>query len=345
MTRAPLLAALLLLMTAGACEPAPPAPDDVGVEPTPTPQRATPDTEGPDPPATPEPDPTPRPRAVWVAVEDARRIALVDLDSQAVLEAYDTPGPPHNITVAPDGTIAASLYGTTDIALVSDGELVTVSLGDRPHDVKATGDWLVVANEAGRRIDLVTVQGEVGPSVPLRAEPHDVAVDPSGRWAWATMNGDDALAVVDLDAAAVDRYVPTGAAPHDLLFAPDGRLWVTDWQGRLLVLDGDEVVHSSELGVEAHHLAFTPDGGQAWITDHGANELLVLDTDTVELVEAVALPGAPHHLAIPADGALAAVADHTNGQLLVFRTETREQVGAVDVGAGPHGVWAAAPTD
>lgn len=303
------------------------------------------DTEEPQSPARPESEPTlPQQRSVWVAVEDAHRLVLVDLDSQANIEAHDMPGPPHNITVAPDGTVAASLYGTTDIALVADGVATTLSLGDRPHDVKATDDWLVIANEAGRRLDLVTADGEIGPTVPLRAEPHDVAVTPDGRWAWVTMNRTDALAVVDLDAGAIDRHVPTGYAPHDLLFASDGRLWVTDWEGRLLILDGDEVVQSRELGVEAHHVAFTPDGGEAWITDHGASELLVLDTTTLALLEAVALPGAPHHLAIPGDGALAAVADHTDGRLLVFRTDTREQVAAVEVGPGPHGVWAADPT-
>jgi YVTN family beta-propeller protein len=83
-----------------------------------------------------------------------------------------------------------------------------------------------------------------------------------------------------------------------------------------------------------------PDGAEAWITDHGADELFVVDTATLEVLATIALPGAPHHVAITPDGALAAVADHTNGQLLVYGTDTREHIGSVDVGAGPHGVWA-----
>jgi YVTN family beta-propeller protein len=273
-------------------------------------------------------------------VEDDHRTVLLDLDAGEIVEDHATPGGPHNVTVAADGTAAAALYATTDLAVLADGKATTVTLGGTPHDVKATDEWFIVANEAGQRLDYVSLDGEPGPSVPLRGEPHDLAINPDGQTAWVTLNRLDELAVVDLDAAEVDRYVSTGHAPHDLLFAPDGRLWVTDWTGLLLVLDGDEVVETRELGVEAHHLAFSPDGAEAWITDHGTNELFVLDAATVQVRETIALPGAPHHVAVTADGALAAVADHTNGRLLVYDTATREQVDAIDVGPGPHGVWA-----
>jgi DNA-binding beta-propeller fold protein YncE len=278
---------------------------------------------------------------VWVGVEGDDRTVLVDLDAGETIGEHSTPGGPHNVTVAPDGTAAAALYATTDVAMIAEGDVEIVSLGGRPHDVKATDEWFIVANEAGRRLDFVSLDGEPGPSVELRSEPHDLAIDPDGERAWVTMNRADELAVVDLDAAEVDRYVATGHAPHDLLFASDGRLWVTDWTGRLLVLDGGEVIETRELGVEAHHLAFTPDGAEAWITDHATNELFVLNADTAEVLEAIDLPGAPHHVTITPDGVLAAVADHTDGQLLVYDTATREQVDAVNVGPGPHGVWAA----
>jgi len=290
------------------------------------------------------PSTSPAARLVWVGVERGDRAVLVDLDSGEIIEDHDIPGSPHNVTVAPDGTAAAALYATTDLAVVADGEAKIVTLGGRPHDVKATAEWFVVANEAARRLDFVSLEGKPGPNVPLRGEPHDLAIDPSSRRAWVTMNGTDELAVVDLDGAGVDRYVATRTAPHDLQFAPDGRLWVTDWTGRLLILDGDAIVETRKLGVEAHHLAFTPTGAEAWITDHATNELFVLAADTAEVREVIDLPGAPHHVTITADGDLAAVADHTNGRLLVYDTDSREQVDSINVGPGPHGVWAVPPS-
>jgi hypothetical protein len=42
-------------------------------------------------------------------VEDDDEVALVDIGSGKVLARHDTPGGPHNVTVAADGTAAATL--------------------------------------------------------------------------------------------------------------------------------------------------------------------------------------------------------------------------------------------
>jgi hypothetical protein len=42
------------------------------------------------------------------------------------------------------------------------------------------------------------------------------------------LNGTDELAVVGLEARRGIRYIATGQRPHDILFAPDGKLWVTE---------------------------------------------------------------------------------------------------------------------
>jgi len=62
----------------------------------------------------------------------------------------------------------------------------------------------------------------------------------------------DDLAVVDLlDRRESVRYVDTDGSPHDILFAPDGKLWVTDWNGALHVFAGrrGRLVESISLGV------------------------------------------------------------------------------------------------
>jgi DNA-binding beta-propeller fold protein YncE len=220
-----------------------------------------------------------------------------------------------------------------------------VELGGRPHDVKPFPGGIVVANEGANRIELLTATGERGATVALPSPPHDVAVSPDGRTAWATLDGSDDLVVVDLGARAIARTVSTDRRPHDLLFSLDGRLWVTDWAGAVHVFSPDgKLIASQPLGEEAHHLAFSPSGDRAWIADHGAQELFVLDTRSVQVVQRISLPGSPHHLAVTPDGELVAVADHDNGMLLVLRAQSGEEVGRIAVGAQPHGVWPVAAT-
>jgi DNA-binding beta-propeller fold protein YncE len=282
-----------------------------------------------------------KPRSLlWVALEDANEVVLVDIAKGKILARHDTPGGPHNLTVAADRRAAATLYGSDRLVLVDRRRARFINLGGTPHDVKAARGFFVVANEAARRLDLVE-GGEHAASIELKAEPHDLAIAPGGERAWVTLNGTDELAVVDLRARRVERYVSTGQSAHDILFAPDGMLWVTDWNGPVHVFDGRGKLRARiALGDESHHLAFTHDGKQAWITDHAANRIFIVDARRLELVDSLRVLGGPHHVAITADGQLAAVADHDNGTISVYDVKRRTRVRTVRVGAGPHGVWA-----
>ncbi len=220
-----------------------------------------------------------------------------------------------------------------------------VRLGGRPHDVKIAGRTVVVANEGAARLDLVSLQGKRRGRIPLRANPHDIAVQPGTRRVWASLDGDDRLAVVNLSTRHV-RYVSTGDRPHDLLFAPDGRLFVTDWSGALHVFSrkGKQLA-TRKLGEESHHLAFTPDGSQVWVTDNALRRIFVVATHGLRVLARLRFPGAPHHVAITPDGRYAVVADHSRGSLVIYRVATRRRVGTVAVGPGPHGVWAVPLSD
>lgn len=282
-------------------------------------------------------------RIVWVSLEGAGQLAEVDL-GEGVLQRVDTRGGgPHNITVAPDGTVVAALWASDRIVIFRDGERTFVDLGGAPHDVKIARNMVVVANQATERVQLVRLDGTLIRRVILKADPHDLAIDPRQRHAWVTLEGSDDLAVVDLlDRREPVRYVDTDGSPHDILFAPDGMLWVTDWSGGLQVLTGrrGRLVESIPLGVEAHHLDFTPDGRFCWITDHGAGAVFVLRVRTVHVVERIAFPGEPHHVTILPGGRRVVVADHENDRIVLYDAGTREQLKTIRVGDAPHGVWA-----
>lgn len=284
-----------------------------------------------------------RNRLVWVSLEGHGELAKVDVAEGVLLRVDTRGGGPHNITVAQDGTVVAALWASDRIIIFGDGERRFVHLGGAPHDVKIARNMIVVANQATKRVQLVKLDGTFVRRILLKADPHDLAIDPNERHAWVTLERSDDLAVVDLlDRREPVRYVDTDGTPHDILFAPDETLWVTDWNGALHVIAGrrGRLVESIALGEEAHHLDFTPDGQFAWITDHEAGAVFVLRVPTVNVVERIDFPGEPHHVSILRSGRRAVVADHANGRLVVYDVETREQLRAVSVGSEPHGVWA-----
>jgi serine/threonine-protein kinase len=135
--------------------------------------------------------------------------------------------------------------------------------------------------------------------------------------------------------------VSTTGRPHDLLFAPSGEIWVSDWATGVSIYSGEgERLGQVLPSVQVHHLAFTPDGRVAWLTDHADFRVYVLATGTREVLASRVIGGAPHHVAVTADGSWALVANHDDGTLVVFDTRTRRPVSEIRVGAGPHGVWA-----
>lgn len=283
-------------------------------------------------------------RTVWVALEGAGQVAEVDVGRQRVVRRVETRGGgPHNITVAPDGTVVAALWASDRIVIVRGDERTFVELGGAPHDVKIARNLIVVANQTTERVQLVRLDGTFVRRITLKADPHDLAIDPMQRHAWVTLEGSDDIAVVDLlDRRQDVRYVDTAGRPHDILFAPDGRLWVTDWNGAVHVLEGrrGRLVASVPLGEEAHHLDFTPDGRSVWITDHAARAVFVLRTRTVGVIERIAFPGEPHHVTVLPGGRRVVIADHAGDRLLVYDAETRDRVRTIPVGDAPHGVWA-----
>jgi hypothetical protein len=132
---------------------------------------------------------TSRDRIVWVALEGDGELAKVDV-ADGVLRRVDTRGGgPHNITVAPDGTVVAALWASDRIVIFRDGERTFVELGGAPHDVKIARNMIVVANQTTERIQLVKPDGTFLRRILLKADPHDLAIHLNERHAWDHARG------------------------------------------------------------------------------------------------------------------------------------------------------------
>lgn len=270
---------------------------------------------------------------VWVALESGS-VVRVDVSSARVTDRIDAGGPAHNLTSVPGGAAAATVATRGAIVFTTGPPAM---LGGRPHDVKPAPGGLVVADGGRPRVVVVGAERSVEAEVEVPGVPHDLAVRPDGTEAWVTLDGRDELVVVDLARRRVVRTVSTGRRPHDLLFSPEGQLWVSDLGGGLYPVGPDDAVGAElALGQEAHHLAFSPDGAELWVTDSPGRAVSVVDPRRGAVLDRVALAGSPHHVVVVGDRV--AVADNTRGRLLVLDRASRRIVNEVEVGASPHGV-------
>ena len=278
---------------------------------------------------------------MWAAIEDAGEVVAVDVRARKILRRHTVASGPHNLSIAANEAVAVASPGTGKVSIIKHGRVRGVFVSGSPHDVKWAGRLLVVANEGAARLDLVSQRGEKRGEIGLKTNPHDVAISEDAATAWVSLDRSDEIAVVGLRRRTV-QYVSTGQSPHDVLFDGKGRAWVTDWAGVVHVFSaGAELVQTLELGTEAHHLTFTPNGKEAWITDHGTHQVFVVGTEDLKVRASLPIAGAPHHVAITPNGRWAVVADHDNGTLVVYEVETRRKTAEINVGPGPHGVWAA----
>jgi DNA-binding beta-propeller fold protein YncE len=222
-------------------------------------------------------------------------VDFVDPGSGARLATVAVGHGPHEISVAPDGRLAAvSNYGTREqpgstlsiVDLEQPRELHRIGLEphSRPHGVawfapdrvavtvEGSGHLLVVDPRTGGIVSAIATGQDVS---------HMVAVDGGGRRAYVTNIGSGTTTALDLVAGRKLGDVATGAGSEALALTPDGReLWVAARAaGQLAIVD------TATLGIRATlplpgipiRIAITPDGRTALVSCAGSSEVVALD--------------------------------------------------------------------
>jgi YVTN family beta-propeller protein len=221
------------------------------------------------------------------------------------------------------------------------------------------GGLLLVANKgdhtlgiidpvAGRMVAAVKESGVTG---------HEVAVSPDGKTAYVPIYGDSGVGrpgsdgrtidVIDLVArrrvATIDLGRPQ--RPHDPLFGPDGRLYVTaEVTSSIKVIDPrtNAVVDTLPTGQpESHMLVLSPDGRTAYTSNVGAGTVSVIDVAARRVVAAVTVAKRAQRIALTTDGRALFTADQDAPRLAAIDTKTNRLIRGAALPAVAYGT---APT-
>ena len=302
-------------------------------------------------------------------------IDLVDPGSGARLAAVSLGYAPHEVSVSPDGRLAAvTNYGSREkpgstlsiVDLEQPRELRRIDLAPhaRPHGVAwFAPDRIAVTTEGSKH--LLVVEPESGRIVGAIATGQDishmVAVDAGRQRAYVTNIGSGTTTALDLASNRKLDDLATGAGSEALALTPDGReLWVAARaDGHLAIVDTQKLEVTGRLPLPGIpiRIAMTPDGRTALVTCAGTAEIVAFDVATRSerarrKVNVPRAPGAeqrslarlapdsvlPIGLLVSSDGASAFVAATMGDVVVQFDTGSLEPLRSIAVGGEPDGL-------
>lgn len=259
---------------------------------------------------------------VFTADEKAGSISAIDLRTGGV-RTVALSIMPHNVQVTPDGRM---------VLLVGMG----MAAGHAPD---GTGRLIVLG--AGDIVRPPLSNIIVGP------HPAHVVTDLSGARAFITDSARNAVLVVPLAAAKIEREIAVGSYPHGLRLSPDGReLFIANMRSNdVSVVDVATLTEIKRIpvGKAPVQVAFTPDGAQVFVSLNGENKVAIIDRVSRSVAASLPVGRNPVQLQATPDGRLVFVANQgtaaaPDDTVSVINVAQRLIVARVRSGRGAHGV-------
>lgn len=210
------------------------------------------------------------------------------------------------------------------------------------------------ATKSARALALVTAEtlnqlaavelpsGRVLKRLPMPAGPQNVAAESDLAVVVSPSAG--AITFVDAHRLRIDKILRGFAAPHIAAFSRDGKLvYVTDdARGQLVVvrLACRCVVRKLFVGLGAHHLSQSPDGGRIWVVlGERARSVALVDAHVPErprLVGHFVAPGAAHDVTFSPDGTRVWLSFSDRSTVAILAARTHRVVRTLPAGSPPQ---------
>ena len=190
----------------------------------------------------------------------------------------------------------------------------------------------VGCGDASSRFQLLT-------AIEVGAAPHGIRFSGDGDTAFVALPREGAVAVVDLErAAVVDRW-ETGGTPFDLLSTGRGWLVSNFGDSTLAPLDPDGRPAGDPIMVGRAPSLFTPEvaWGLSYIVSQFADRLTAIDSETGMPVASFPTGDRPYPPSAMPDGSLAFIPHFGDGTVMVLDLLGEKVVANVEVCPGPQG--------
>lgn len=201
--------------------------------------------------------------------------------------------------------------------------------------VEDPGRLIVLNKAADTAMILALPSGEVQATLKTGEGPHEVVVDPQGRYAVVSDYGrgrppGKTLTVIDLRKLVIDRKIELGkpVAPHGLAFTPDGHgLWVTAENTRQvwkLSFPQGEVLGTANTRQLASHMVALGKDGRAYVANIGSGSVTRVAADASGPTESLTTGPGAEGIAMSHDGKYLWVSNREADTVSIVDTEKWE---------------------
>jgi YVTN family beta-propeller protein len=206
--------------------------------------------------------------------------------------------------------------------------------GDYPYDatLKPGGSELWITGASGNGIIVLdTATLAVAQRIDLTGQaeyPVDVLFAPCAAEAFVASRDSEVVAIVDTTTYTVIDTVPIPTsflgAGKMAVSSRRNTLYLVDWFGELLVTVNlsSHVTNSTAIGDSLWDLVLSADQNTLYVNDRGTDETLVVDLDTLTVVDSVAVGDDPWGIDITPDGSRVVVASEDSQEVTIFDTAT-----------------------
>jgi YVTN family beta-propeller protein len=174
------------------------------------------------------------------------------------------------------------------------------------------------------------------------AQPHNIAVTPDGKTAYAAsqQKGAESLAIIDLGTGTQTGSMPLDHTPRALNVSPDGADIAYTLAGvdalQVVDLTTQQLESQIPTGASPHHPLFTPDGKLGLVVSQGPGTLDMFDPATYMATGSIKVGTMPHWIGVTSDSRWAYVTNENSNDVSVVDLAEHKLTATVPVGNAPR---------
>ena len=265
--------------------------------------------------------------AIWTVDFEGAYVLAVEPKTGKLLGQAKTWPRPHDVLVSADGKrVWVSAVGVEDDAGEGGAETTTQPTGNDDGEI-----WVY-------NTETLEIEKKLRPG----RYPGHMAVRPDGNYMFASLAGDDAVAVIDMRELKVIGRIPVADGPRGLSVSPDGkRLAVAcSKAGVVSVINLATLTREFEItvGERPTQVGFSLDSSTFYVTVLGDNKFKAYDLGTQKRLWEVEVSYGMGHITVSPRNGNIYIADSATNSLVIIDPRERKQVASWYVGNGAHAV-------